>query len=185
MGNVTWQKFLDTGSNSTITCADGHSGWWFSSSTNDSFIWIWNPNTSYFSSNCNVTAFLENILSMTKAEFSAVQLGYYLRLILGLDFPPQQTSDWNCFGGRVSYSLGYHWLDCSSWSGLSWAQGHNLIVAALGFENRRLGLSVVDIDAAMLRQCTHHNLQALGDILVRTTDLEIIDNANGHCSSRK
>ncbi len=56
---------------------------------------------------------------------------------------------------------------------------------ALGFENRRLGLSVVDIYAAMLRQCTHYYTQALGDILVCTTDLDITDRAQGHCCSRK
>ena len=58
-------------------------------------------------------------------------------------------------------------------------------MAALGFENRQLGLSVVDIDAAMHRQCTHHNSQARGDILVRTTELEITDKAQGHYSARK
>ncbi len=65
-------------------------------------------------------------------------------------------------------------------------------MAALGFENRRLGLgnrrlglSVVDIDAAMRRQCTHLNSQARGDILVRTADLEITDKAQGYGSSRK
>jgi hypothetical protein len=50
-------------------------------------------------------------------------------------------------------------------------------VNALGFENRWLRLSVVDIDAAMLLQFTHHNSQALGEILVCTTDLEITDEA--------
>jgi hypothetical protein len=37
--------------------------------------------------------FLGNILSMTKAGFSAVQLDQYLQLILWLEFPPKQTSD--------------------------------------------------------------------------------------------
>jgi hypothetical protein len=37
----------------------------------------------------------------------------------------------------------------------------------------------------MRRQCTHLNSQARGDIiLVRTTDLEITDKVQGHCSSR-
>ncbi len=71
---------------------------------------------------------------------------------------------------------------CSRWAR---AQGHNLIVNALGFENWRQGLSVVDIDAAMKRHCTHHNSQAWGEILVRTTDLEITDHVHGHCCSRK
>jgi hypothetical protein len=48
-------------------------------------------------------------------------------------------------------------------------------VSAVGFENRRLGLSVVDIDAAMRKQCTHPNSLARGDILVRSNDLEIKD----------
>ncbi len=60
-----------------------------------------------------------------------------------------------------------------------------VVVAALGFENRRLGLSVVDIDAAMRRQCTHLNSQARGDILIRSTDLEITDCAQGYGCSRK
>jgi hypothetical protein len=59
------------------------------------------------------------------------------------------------------------------------------VVSALASENRRLGLSVVDIDAAMRHQCTHLSSQARGDILVRTADLEITDRAQGHGSSRK
>ncbi len=48
--------------------------------------------------------------------------------------------------------------------------GHKdtMVVTAVGFESRRLGLSVVDIDAAMRRQCTHLNSQARGDIIVRS-----------------
>ncbi len=49
------------------------------------------------------------------------------------------------------------------------------MASALAFENRRLGLPVVDIDAAMLCQCSHANSQARGDILVHTTDLETTD----------
>jgi hypothetical protein len=58
-------------------------------------------------------------------------------------------------------------------------------VQTIGFEYRLLGLSVVDIEAAMLRQCTHQNSQVRGDILVSTTDLEITDRAQGHNCSRK
>ncbi len=54
-----------------------------------------------------------------------------------------------------------------------------------GFENKRLGLSVVDIDAAMRRQCTHRYSQARGDIFVRTTDLEITARTQGHHACRK
>ncbi len=42
----------------------------------------------------------------------------------------------------------------------------------------------MDIDAAMRRQCTHSTSQARGDILVRTTDLEITDRVHSHGSSR-
>ncbi len=61
------------------------------------------------------------------------------------------------------------------------------MVTAVGFENRSLGLSVVkvDIDAAMRRQSTHLNSQARGDILVRSTDLEIKEYALGHGYARK
>ncbi len=54
------------------------------------------------------------------------------------------------------------------------------MVSALSFENRLLGLSVVDIDAAMHKQCTHYNSLSLGDILVCSTDLEIKDCAARH-----
>ncbi len=53
---------------------------------------------------------------------------------------------------------------------------------ALGCENRRLDLSAIDIDAAMLRQCAHFNTHMLGDILVCTIDLDL---AQGHCCCRK
>jgi hypothetical protein len=59
------------------------------------------------------------------------------------------------------------------------------VVSALTSENRRFGLSVVDIDAAMRRQCTHLSSQALEDIVFCTTDLEITDRAQGQGSSRK
>ncbi len=70
----------------------------------------------------------------------------------------------------------------SLWAGRSWA---HLDSECTWIENRRVGLSVVDIDADMLRQCTHYNTKALGDILVRTTDLEITDPSQGCCCSRK
>ncbi len=50
------------------------------------------------------------------------------------------------------------------------------MIAALASENRRLGLAVVvDLDAAMCRQCTHLTSQAREDILVRTNELAITD----------
>ncbi len=65
-----------------------------------------------------------------------------------------------------------------------------MVVASLGFENRRFGPSVADIDAAMHRQCTHFrvNSQGRGDILLRLTDqsyLEITACAMGYGCSRK
>jgi hypothetical protein len=50
---------------------------------------------------------------------------------------------------------------------------------------RRLALSVVDLDAAMRRQCTHVNWQARGDILVHATDVEITDRVQGQGCSWK
>ncbi len=41
----------------------------------------------------------------------------------------------------------------------------------------------MNFDAAMLLQCTHVNSQALGDILVRATDVEITDQVQGKGSS--
>ncbi len=43
----------------------------------------------------------------------------------------------------------------------------------------------MDIDAAMLRQCTRVNSQARGDMLVRATDVEITDRVQGQGCSRK
>jgi hypothetical protein len=120
------------------------------------------------------TAFLGNILSMINAD-SPFQLGQYLKLILGLDFPAQATTDGNCLCVRANDSTGYHRLNCSRWAGRSFAQARNLVVSALASENRQLGLSVVDIDAAMRRQCTHVTSQGRGNILVRSVDLEITD----------
>jgi hypothetical protein len=102
-----------------------------------------------------------------------------------MEFSPRQTSDEKCFCGRADDSSRYHQLNCSLWADQSWAQEHNLIVNALGFENRRLVLSVFDIDAAMLLQCAYHYPQALGDILVCTPGLEITDQVLEHCCSRK
>jgi hypothetical protein len=102
---------------------------------------------------------------MINAEFSSVQLGQYLQLVLGLVFPLQLTSDGNCPCGRVNYSTGYHRINCAKWAGRFWAQGHNLVVTALAFESRRLALSGVDLDAAMLLQCTHVHSQA-GEIFL-------------------
>jgi hypothetical protein len=38
-------------------------------------------------------------------------------------------------------------IDSTQYAGKSWAQGNNLLVSALGFENRRLGLLVVELCA--------------------------------------
>ncbi len=120
---------------------------------------------------------------MFNAEFSSFQLEQYLQLVLGLDFPPQLNCDGNCPFSRANNYTGYHRL--INWAGRSWAQGHKLVVSALAYENRRLVLPVVDTDAAMRRQCMPANSQAMGDICVRNTDLEIADSAQGHGCSRK
>jgi hypothetical protein len=72
-----------------------------------------------------------------------------------------------CCCGRANDASGHHRLNCPQYAGKSWAQRHNLVVSAVGFENRRLGLSVVDIDAAMRKLSTHLNSLARGDILIR------------------
>ncbi len=65
------------------------------------------------------TVFLGNILSMAKTEFSAIQLGQYLLLILGLEFPQQQASNARCYCGRPNDSSGNHRLNCSRWASRS------------------------------------------------------------------
>ncbi len=67
--------------------------------------------------NFDQTSFLSNILSMINAEFSSFQLGQYLQLVLGLDFPPQLTSDGNCPCGRANDSTGCHRLNCTKCEG--------------------------------------------------------------------
>ncbi len=52
-------------------------------------------------------------------------------------------------------------------------------------ESRCLGLSVVDIDAAIRRKCTRLNSQARRDMLVCSSDLEINDCVMGHGYARK
>jgi hypothetical protein len=126
------------------------------------------------------TALFGNMLSVINLELSSIPMGHFLLLILGLDFPPPHRSDENCLCGKANDASGHHRLYCSRWAGRSWAQGHNLVVTAVGFENRSPGLSVVDIDAAMRRQCTHLNSQARGDTFVCSSDLEITDCALGH-----
>ncbi len=92
---------------------------------------------------------------MVSLEFSSVQLGQLFWLLLGLEFTPPNTDNGLCFCGRANDASGYHCLNCPQNPGKSRAQGHNLVVSAVGFENRRLGLLVVDIDAAMHKPCTH------------------------------
>jgi hypothetical protein len=87
---------------------------------------------------------------MVSLEFSSVHLGQLFRLLLGLEFPPPNTDNGICFSGRAYDASGHHRLNCPQYADKSWGQGHNLVVSALGFENRRLGLSVVDVDAAIM-----------------------------------
>ncbi len=61
------------------------------------------------------------------------------------------------------------------------------MVTAVGFESRRLGLSVDDIDSAMRRQCTYLNAQARKDIHVQPcySDMESKNCVLGHGYARK
>ena len=61
--------------------------------------------------------FLGNMLSLINLEFSSVQMGQFLRLILGLDFLPTHTDEGNCLCGKANDALGHHRLNCSRWAG--------------------------------------------------------------------
>ncbi len=102
---------------------------------------------------------------------------HFLRLILGFDCLQPYTDDGNCVCRRAHDASGHHRLNCSQWAGRTWAQGHIWWWHQFG---RRLGLSVVDIDAALRRKCTHLKSQARGDIHVCFSDLEIKDCALGN-----
>ncbi len=54
-------------------------------------------------------------MTMTKVAFSAVQLGQYLRFILGLKLPSQQTSNGDCICGLPNDRSGYHRFNCAQW----------------------------------------------------------------------
>ncbi len=61
--------------------------------------------------------FLGNMLSLINLEFSYVQMGQFLRLILGLDFLPPHTDEGNCLCGKANDASGHHRLNCSRWAG--------------------------------------------------------------------
>ena len=130
------------------------------------------------------TAFLGSLLPTSAEGLSKYQLSLYLKLILGLPFssPPGQLGCCAC--GQPHDITGAHMLNCNKWAGRSWGKGHDVVVAAVAFESRRLGHSVVDIDAAMKKKCTHLNSKKRGDMLVRSKDIEITDKAKGHGVSR-
>uniref|UniRef100_A0A7S0MI74 Uncharacterized protein n=1 Tax=Cryptomonas curvata TaxID=233186 RepID=A0A7S0MI74_9CRYP len=130
------------------------------------------------------TAFLGNLLPTSAEGLSKYQLSLYLKLILGLPFSSPPGLMGYCACGQPHDITGAHMLNCNKWAGRSWGKGHDVVVAAIAFESRRLGHSVVDIDAAMKKKCTHLKSQKRGDMLVRSKDIEITDRAKGHGISR-
>jgi hypothetical protein len=130
------------------------------------------------------TAFLGSLLPTSAEGLSKYQLSLYLKLILGLPFSPPPGLLGRCACGQQHDITGAHMLNCNKWAGRSWGKGHDVVVSAIAFESRRLGHSVVDIDAAMKRKCTHLNSKKRGDMLVRSKDIEITDKAKGHGVAR-
>ena len=58
--------------------------------------------------------------------------------------------------------FGYHQLNCSKWAGRrgrSWQKGHDIVVKALAFEIRLLGMSAVDSDFTMKNDYAHPTSQ--------------------------
>ena len=113
---------------------------------------------------------------MPRIDFSPPHLGQYLKLVLGLEIPLLDK----CLCGQSQDPYAYHRINCNKWASHSWARGHNLVVEAVAFETRRLGLSVVDRDATMRRQFSHLRSQARGDLFVQAADVDITDRVN-HC----
>ena len=97
---------------------------------------------------------------------SSHQLAQYLSLLLGLPLPSLPTPDglYNCRAPLSAF--GYHQLNCSKWAGRSWKKGHDIVVKALAFEIRRLGMGAVDSDFTMKNDYAHPTSQKRGDIAV-------------------
>ena len=88
--------------------------------------------------------------------------------------PPIPTADGKCPCGHPYCTLGTHQLNCKKWAGRSWAKGHDLVVKAVAYEARRLGLGAVDKDAQMKHDHSHLNSAKRGDLALTTNgQLEI------------
>ena len=97
---------------------------------------------------------------------SSHQLAQYLSLLLGLPLPSLPTPDGLCNCRAPLSAFGYHQLKCSKWAGRSWMKGHDIVVKALAFEIRRLGIGAVDSDFAIKNDYAHPTSQKQGDIAV-------------------
>ena len=91
-------------------------------------------------------AFLTSPLPYGTDGMSSHQLAQYLSLLLGLPLPSLPTPDGLCNCRAPLSAFGYHQLNCSKWAGCSWKKGHDIVVKALAFEIRRLGMGAVDSD---------------------------------------
>ena len=77
-------------------------------------------------------------------------------------------------------AFGCRQLNCpsgSKWAGLSWKKGHDIVVKALAFEIRRLGIGAVDSDLTMKNDYAHPTLQKRGDIAVTSDGHHELTNA--------
>ena len=95
------------------------------------------------------TAFLTSPLPYGTDAMSYHQLAQYLSLLLGLPLPFLPTPDGLCSRRAPLSAFGYHQLNCFKWAGRSWKKGHDIVVKALAFEIRRLGMGAVDSDFTM------------------------------------
>ena len=112
------------------------------------------------------TDFLTSPLPYGSDGMSAHQLAQYLSLLLGLPLPSLPTPDALCNCRAPLSAFGYHQLNCSKWAGRSWKKGHDIVVKALAFEIRRLGMGAVDSDFTMKHDYAHPTSQKRGDIAV-------------------
>ena len=99
------------------------------------------------------SAFLGNLLPTSTEGQSKYQLSLYLKLILELPLSSPPGLMGCCACGQPHDTTEAHMLNCNRWAGRSWGKGHDFVVAAVAYESRRLGHSVVDLDAQMLRCC--------------------------------
>ena len=110
------------------------------------------------------TAFLTSPLPYGTDNMSSHQLAQYLSLLSGSPLSSLPTPDGLCNCRAPLSAFGYHQLTCSKWAGRSWKKGHDIVVKALAFEIRRLGMSAVDSDFTMKNDYAHPTSQKRGDI---------------------